>query len=1222
MSQFKRTEATFLIGLLGVPLVSFGMQLTQATKDFLSTRLDAVVYTEAGRISAIQGTGLTQRINTQTAASDFLTTFLAQPVIPPSTATNLDAITGYTGVQLVFDREDLVGKHPLNPANPKFRVVRLHQEVGGLVVHGSLFSAVFFLQGATETVPLFNVRVVPPPAIPLPGDVVSSDDAINVVSNHPKYDHLMTFNQPELVVYQTPDLTLHRTWRFYGTGSPNGHEGYLFFVDTYSGALVGVVGAVDHSVQGRVTGVAVDGLLADGPWTQQPLPGVEVRALAGVLPVCPTESGMVLETTFSSNDYDNPLMLGDYSIGASGPLRVVGRLTSDRVTIHDCSEISSFMVCDGAADLPPGAWLPTDLLVCEDNSQGSPVNLVFHEGADYPPDTAQVTIYDGLQRTYDWFHGLQTRFTGVDDNLVALANYPGSCNAFFDFVAGFFGFDRASGACRNFGLSRTVISHEYGHAIVRAILGFGVQQDFNEGIADALSAYLWDASLHSENTRTCPGYTHPCASCCQTWGRDLDPDPVDPDPFPSSVPEVKLGRLNTLPCWCNCPPNDPDDSPHCRSLALSQALWDMRDHMIADLGEAAGKATADQLLSDFLFVSDGHMNNAALHLMISDDVDGSLQNGTPNTPAIVQSFIFRHGWGPVYAGISDGTVHVEWFGPISGPPIEGTDYFVYYNVNPPTVVLRTTEVGEDTVMRWIVRRYDVNDEPLDLGTVTAEWDDVSDNDIRVEIGNRLPEDPLQRLRCKNLQAVDIPAQSNDRYSSIVLNLAGDIQERVAAQTVMGTCIGGAGAGQACRTLEHCPGGTMCQLPPNFGVGGRVSGSLVGNHIAMDLVGIGIDDLQPGVLTIAHSPLFPLDFGGDVTLDQHPAGSVLDIGYQDRRVAVMQELHGTIHIATLQRVDIEHTGWLGWQGRIEVLGAGVSNGRIEVEDLKGGTITVENGEFAGTMEIARMQPFLQSPGAAGSDPRLELRHRMSGNVVIHTLEPLIAPDPPANPVIEIEELDGVLRVLDDLIGSVTVTGNGTSNGDIIADGAILAQVRVLGSFAGEICGSNLIPGGPLPPNILICNFGLTATICGAPVLPIAIQCCSDNDCGPSEACNQSTHQCVTEGGPCAVVVDCRNDSPNNGCNCMQCGGGTCLYECTKYGNVNCDAAHLVNLDDILCTILGFSNFASCPDGDINPCGGNGTINLDDLLSTLSAFSGANPCGCNQSAVPPLCGSIDP
>lgn len=54
--------------------------------------------------------------------------------------------------------------------------------------------------------------------------------------------------------------------------------------------------------------------------------------------------------------------------------------------------------------------------------------------------------------------------------------------------------------------------------------------------------------------------------------------------------------------------------------------------------------------------------------------------------------------------------------------------------------------------------------------------------------------------------------------------------------------------------------------------------------------------------------------------------------------------------------------------------------------------------------------------------------------------------------------------------------------------------------------------------------------------------------------------------------------------------------------------IVDLDDVLCVLDGFSNWADCPTADIVPCSGNGLINLDDLLQVLEGFSAQSAqCG---------------
>lgn len=94
---------------------------------------------------------------------------------------------------------------------------------------------------------------------------------------------------------------------------------------------------------------------------------------------------------------------------------------------------------------------------------------------------------------------------------------------------------------------------------------------------------------------------------------------------------------------------------------------------------------------------------------------------------------------------------------------------------------------------------------------------------------------------------------------------------------------------------------------------------------------------------------------------------------------------------------------------------------------------------------------------------------------------------------------------------------------------------------------------------------------------------------------------------AGSVDCHDDDV---CTCDGCSGGYCEFKPIRYGNVDCvGPPNQANLDDILCILAGFANFASCVNGDIHPaCTGNNVINLDDILGVLGAFAGNDPCGC--------------
>jgi hypothetical protein len=196
---------------------------------------------------------------------------------------------------------------------------------------------------------------------------------------------------------------------------------------------------------------------------------------------------------------------------------------------------------------------------------------------------------------------------------------------------------------------------------------------------------------------------------------------------------------------------------------------------------------------------------------------------------------------------------------------------------------------------------------------------------------------------------------------------------------------------------------------------------------------------------------------------------------------------------------------------------------------------------------------------------------------------------------------------------------------------------------ELAGNDIIPVGgdgiPDDCNCLVngdCAMGETCDpctnvcegpagcSCGVGVCrsgPNANLPCTNSAQCPGSQCKSLG--CVNSTPPPGMVPICPED---NACNCQSCEDGTCVVVCVKFGNVTCDAGNIVNLDDILCVLAGFSSLIRCPDADINPCGGNGLINLADILDTLNAFGGANPCGCHPMGMPPggpsLCGSISP
>jgi hypothetical protein len=145
------------------------------------------------------------------------------------------------------------------------------------------------------------------------------------------------------------------------------------------------------------------------------------------------------------------------------------------------------------------------------------------------------------------------------------------------------------------------------------------------------------------------------------------------------------------------------------------------------------------------------------------------------------------------------------------------------------------------------------------------------------------------------------------------------------------------------------------------------------------------------------------------------------------------------------------------------------------------------------------------------------------------------------------------------------------------------------------GGTTSTGGPYSISASTAQPGGVGTIVAEPIPAPTLYQLDDGFWGTTGPCNDP----VAATGGSVVCHD------NDVCSCDECIDGSCAYRLVHYGDANCAGPeNQVNLDDILCPLSGFANFASCPNGDIHPsCTGNNMINLDDILAVLAAFAGS-------------------
>ncbi len=181
----------------------------------------------------------------------------------------------------------------------------------------------------------------------------------------------------------------------------------------------------------------------------------------------------------------------------------------------------------------------------------------------------------------------------------------GQCNAYWNGTK--MNFYAAGGGCAATARIADVVYHEYGHAVTQFTYEpFFAPLDMHEGFSDYLAATMRDDPLIGRGFRG-PG----------TSIRDLEEHLVYPD--------------------------DVDSDPHRTGLIIAGALWDLRKEI--------GKEKTDELWHFARYAGAITFDDFLIDMLVLDDTDADLSNGTPNMDAIVRNFR-DHGIGDYAVALS------------------------------------------------------------------------------------------------------------------------------------------------------------------------------------------------------------------------------------------------------------------------------------------------------------------------------------------------------------------------------------------------------------------------------------------------------------------------------------------------------------------------------------------------------------------------------------------
>jgi len=238
----------------------------------------------------------------------------------------------------------------------------------------------------------------------------------------------------------------------------------------------------------------------------------------------------------------------------------------------------------------------------------SPGGSVVWDASADPEQDAQVVTYLAVNTVKEFVRThIDSAMPKLDESMTANVNIPQNCNAFFDGKA--VNFFHSTMTCQNTGLIDDVIYHEFGHALhtFEIIDGVGAFDGaMSEGAADFLAAQITNDS---------------------GMGRGF---------FFTDEPLRELDPTDSEARW----PTDIGEI-HKTGIIFGGAMWDLRKQLIADLGDAPGKALAAKLYVGALRRS-VNIPSSMFEVLAEDDDDGDLTNGTPHECAI-RSAYGRHG---------------------------------------------------------------------------------------------------------------------------------------------------------------------------------------------------------------------------------------------------------------------------------------------------------------------------------------------------------------------------------------------------------------------------------------------------------------------------------------------------------------------------------------------------------------------------------------------------
>jgi uncharacterized protein (TIGR03382 family) len=249
---------------------------------------------------------------------------------------------------------------------------------------------------------------------------------------------------------------------------------------------------------------------------------------------------------------------------------------------------------------------------------------IWNEAADEKKD-AQLTAFIAARTARDYMEGLVPNLRVLNAQLPVVVNIADVCNAFSDGLS--INFFQSGSGCENTARLPDVVRHEYGHTIhFHAIIpGVG---DFESALSEGGADYLAATMVNDSG-----------------MGRGF---------FFTDDPLRELDPSDRERIW----PTDIDRDPHETGLIFAGAMWDLRKLMIEKYGMERGVELTDRLWYG-VFERATSIPTSYVEVLVGNDDDGDLDNGTPDMCAVTDVFRAHGLAGATDAGLDIGTVSLD-----------------------------------------------------------------------------------------------------------------------------------------------------------------------------------------------------------------------------------------------------------------------------------------------------------------------------------------------------------------------------------------------------------------------------------------------------------------------------------------------------------------------------------------------------------------------------------